>query len=50
MINIKDKNCLLNISESIEKIEAYTTNIENHEQFYADQIIFDAVLMYLKKL
>lgn len=44
MINIKDKNCLLNISESIEKIEAYTTNIENHEQFYADQIIFDTVL------
>lgn len=33
MINIKDKNCLLNISESIEKIEAYTTNIEPTNNF-----------------
>jgi uncharacterized protein with HEPN domain len=39
----KDKQSILDIQEAIEKIFSFTKNISNHEEFYQNQIVFDAV-------
>jgi len=41
----KDKQSILDIQEAIEKIFSFTKNISNHEEFYQNKIVFDAVLM-----
>jgi uncharacterized protein with HEPN domain len=41
----KDGLCLDSILESIEKIREYTFNFDNADQFYSDNLAFDAVLM-----
>ncbi len=41
----KNKQNILDIQEAIEKILSFTNNISNHEEFYQNQMVFDAVLM-----
>ena len=47
MLSMYDNNKqnILDIQDSIEKIFSFTNNISNHEEFYQNQIVFDAVLM-----
>jgi len=42
---IKDRDCLLNIIEAIEKINDYSDSFDSAESFYKDSKSFDAVLM-----
>lgn len=44
-ISHRDYGCLLNILDSIEKIEAYTSNHESADSFYNQPIAFDATMM-----
>ncbi|MBI5729806.1 MAG: DUF86 domain-containing protein [Ignavibacteriales bacterium] len=44
-IKQKDKNCLQNILESINKIDNYTQLFHNADELYNDNKSFDAVLM-----
>lgn len=41
----KDFSCLLNILDSIEKIQSYTRNHSKADDFYNDAISFDATMM-----
>ena len=41
----KDRDCLINIIEAIEKINNYTDSFGSAESFYNDSKSFDAVLM-----
>jgi len=41
----KNKENLLDMIESIEKIEIFTKNFVNHEDLYNNKLHFDAVLM-----
>ena len=41
----KDFSCLLNIIDSIDKINSYTSNFANADDFYNDTKSFDATLM-----
>jgi len=41
----KDLHCLISILDSIEKIENYTRNLKNADDFYNDVRIFDATMM-----
>ena len=41
----RNKHNILDIKEATEKIFSFTNNISNHEEFYQNQIIFDAVMM-----
>ena len=44
-IKQKDKNCLQNILDSINKIDNYTQLFHNADELYNDNKSFDAVLM-----
>jgi uncharacterized protein with HEPN domain len=44
-IKQKDKNCLQNILDSINKIDSYTQLFHNADELYNDNKSFDAVLM-----
>ncbi len=44
-IKQKDKNCLQNILDSINKIDSYTELFQNADELYGDNKSFDAVLM-----
>ena len=44
-IKQKDKNCLQNILDSINKISGYTQLFRNADELYNDNKSFDAVLM-----
>ena len=44
-IKQKDKNCLQNILDSINKISSYTRLFQNADELYNDNKSFDAVLM-----
>jgi len=44
-IKQKDKNCLQNILDSINKISSYTQLFQNADELYNDNKSFDAVLM-----
>ena len=44
-IKQKDKNCLQNILDSINKISNYTQLFQNADELYNDNKSFDAVLM-----
>ncbi len=44
MLN-KNKESLLDILESIEKIESFIKDFKSHNEFYMDKLHFDAVLM-----
>ncbi|MEW5842265.1 MAG: HepT-like ribonuclease domain-containing protein [Bacteroidota bacterium] len=44
-IKQKDKNCLQNILDSINKINSYTQLFQNADELYNDNKSFDAVLM-----
>lgn len=44
-IKQKDKNCLQNILDSINKISSYTRLFQNADELYDDNKSFDAVLM-----
>ncbi|MBN1187476.1 MAG: DUF86 domain-containing protein [Bacteroidales bacterium] len=41
----KDFTCILNMLDSINKIEEYTSKFENADDFYNDRIVFDATMM-----
>ena len=41
----KDFSCVLNILESIKKIQEYSSNYQNADDFYSDSKSFDAVMM-----
>ena len=38
----KNKQNILDIQEAIEKIFSFTNQISNHEEFYQNQLVFDA--------
>jgi len=44
-ISQKDYTCLLNMLDAIQKIGAYTKNIENADDFNKNTLAFDATLM-----
>ena len=44
-ISHKDFSCILNMIESINKIQQYSAKFENADDFYHDTISFDATMM-----
>ena len=44
-ISHKDFSCLASIIDSIDKIEKYTGNFKNADEFYGDNQSFDASMM-----
>jgi uncharacterized protein with HEPN domain len=44
-ISHKDFSCILNMIESIKKIQHYSGKFENADDFYEDSISFDATMM-----
>jgi uncharacterized protein with HEPN domain len=44
-ISRKDFNCILNMLESIKKIQDYSSKFNNEDEFYEDSRSFDAVMM-----
>ena len=41
----KDRLTALSIVDAIEKIEKYTASIKDSDDLYANELVFDAVLM-----
>jgi uncharacterized protein with HEPN domain len=41
----KDYNCILNMLDSISKIQSYSNKFDNADDFYNDTISFDATMM-----
>ena len=44
-ISHKDFSCIMNMIESIEKIQKYSEKFNNADDFYDDSISFDATMM-----
>ena len=44
-ISHRDYGCILNILESIKKIQSYSYQFKNADEFYENTISFDAIMM-----
>lgn len=44
-VSHNDFSCIVNILDAIEKIQKYTQDIKNADEFYTNTIVFDATMM-----
>ncbi len=41
----KNRHNILDINDALEKIFSFTSGLTDHEEFYRDELVFDAVMM-----